>query len=211
MNDYKRQADPTEMCIADSIESIGLDAQCELVGEEEAGLGLDGDLESSQPTINDIFSIFCRPDCGNTILKAYSECGVFDNEPFVVNFLVGLCGTNHNGSRCYEHFVNALDHVAVVETSCFHNYTTHHECRCQSQLSQVVEDQGCCLDTYHNLISSSVDLPFHYDPRELYEDCHVNLPRGCNNSPISSSTSLASTITTGTTLLASTALALSYP
>ena len=83
-------------------------------------------------------------------------------------------------------------------------------CECEAELSQEVADQGCCLDTFHEFITTAVNLP--YDPRELYKECGVEIPGGCSNSPVSISSSVAmvSTLTTTTALIVSVVLALDY-
>ena len=59
-------------------------------------------------------------------------------------------------------------------------------CDCKRELSPIVDELGCCITVYHGafrVVAEEADLP-----EELYtEYCDVDLPRDCNNSPLSDS------------------------
>ena len=200
---HKRQTNSDE-CVDDELESADVDSVCLLTAQEEEQLDFDDEL--SQSSIDIIFREFCKPECGNAVLAAYIDCEAFEDE--FIDLLVGLCGTNQNGEQCYQRFTSALDFVSDTEPSCFVSSTNSGECDCKSELSQAVEEQGCCLDVYHDFITEVLDSEgIRYVPRELYNDCDVNLPGGCNNSPISSSVPLVATVTTTTALIVAVVLA----
>ena len=134
-----------------------------------------------QSQIDRIFSSFCIPECGNVIQDVYDDCGYFDvtirgNE----QFLAGLCGTNENGVACYRIYSAGIDQVES-ERDCFVANRASGQCTCRSLLLSDVSNQGCCFDVYHDLLSLQTDT---YSPRELYNDCNVDRPADCNNTPI---------------------------
>lgn len=146
----------------------------------------------SQSQINEIFSSFCIPQCGNVIQDVYEDCGVFDvSVPGTERFLAALCGTNENGEVCYTLYSDAIDQIES-ESVCYVNNRATGQCNCQSLLVSGVSEQGCCIDAYHDLISAQSGT---YNPSGLYSTCNVDRPADCNNSPISSSVSFASTAT----------------
>ena len=182
---HKRQTNSDE-CVDDDLESADVDSVCRLTAQEEEQLDFDDEL--SQSSVDIVFREFCKPECGNAVLAAFIDCEAFEDESIAL--FVGLCGTNQNGEQCFQRFTSALDFVSDTELSCFVNSTNSGECDCKSELSQVVEEQGCCLDAYHDFTTEVLDSEgIRYIARELYNDCDVNLPGGCNNSPISSDNS----------------------
>ena len=203
---YQRGLLDRQKCVDETLEENGIDLKCETSADEELELDFIN-IEDSQTAVDSAFSVFCEPECGNAILDAMVECENFDEETGLFDLFIGLCGTNERGARCYEHYTSAVSHV-FTEATCFANYSTRGVCDCEAELSQEVADQGCCLNTFHEFITTAVNLP--YDPRELYEECGVDIPGGCSNSPISISSSVAmvSTLTTTTALIISVVLAL---
>ena len=196
---HKRQTE----CVDDDLESADVDSVCRLTAQEEEQLDFD---ELSQSSFDIIFREFCKPECGNAVLAAFIECDAFEDE--LIDLFVGLCGTNQNGEQCYRRIVRTLDFTSNTELSCFINSTASGECECKSELSQAVEEQGCCLDVYHDFLTDFLDSDgIRYIPRQVYDDCNINLPGGCNNSPISSSVPLVATITTTTALIITIVLA----
>ena len=185
IGDYKRQA--SDECVVGKLDSLDIDQECVMTA-----LLLEEDNETiaqSQPTFNTLFSVVCEPECGNAILDAFIDCGTFDEMPSAIDFFAGLCATNENGEKCYERFLSAWSHVES-EVDCYDNYLSNGTCTCAAELREAVGLQGCCLETYHNFIRDTLDAldyDIDYQPQGLYEDCDVNLPGGCNNSPISSS------------------------
>ena len=199
---HKRQTNSDE-CVDDELESADVNSACRLTAQEEEQLDFD---ELSQSSFDIIFREFCKPECGNAVLAAYIDCDAVEDE--LIDLFVGLCGTNQNGEQCYQRLESTLNFVLDTELSCFVNSTASGECDCKSELSQAVEEQGCCLDVYHDFITDLLDSEgFRYIPRELYDNCDVNLPGGCNNSPISSSVPLVATITTTIALIVAVVLA----
>ena len=141
------------------------------------------DTSDLQNVANVIYRTFCVPECGNVILQAYDDCGVFENlMPSRANYkeiIVSLCGTNHNGDTCYQMYGDAIA-FAGSEVSCYDSFRESGDCSCRSILTEGVSEQGCCINIYHDL-----DIAFGiYNPRELYESCNVTLPSDCSNSPL---------------------------
>ena len=148
----------------------------------------DGDFLGSnnnglQSTINKGFEVFCTPKCGEVILKAYSECGLFDNVSGTTDFLVGLCATNEKGRKCYESYTSALSLLATTEAPCYYSAVFGGECdatSCQAKLQSAAEDQGCCNNVYHDFFAKVASLDFP----ALYSACKVDAPNNCNSSPL---------------------------
>lgn len=189
--DFKRQTDIVQ-CVNDRIDAAfpGNNSQfvsdCRYSATEEFDLVDITDTENLQPLITSVFRTFCIAECGNVIIDAYNDCGYFDQLglPGIETFLISLCGTNQNGDICYQVYGDALDFL-TSEGSCYNSYTVSDQCSCQSELTNGVSEQGCCLDAYHDFradVASSVGADVNID--ELYNACNVDLPTGCNNSPI---------------------------
>ena len=176
----KRQADLN--CINEKLSENNA-AQCESVGDEGVELGQSTGSLLDQSTINAVYEEFCKPECGNAILEALDECGADDS---YIDFLSGLCGTNSDGDSCYEFFVSAVG-LQGVAVSCYTTYSQLGYCNCQSALETAVENDGCCLKVYEDYYSTVVK----FDLKDLFDECDVNAPRSCNNSPISGSQTLA--------------------
>ena len=196
----KRSTDPprykrhdTEQCVDDKLDTAfsGDNSNLLLNCKRSARWLIDLDDSSySQSTINSMFNTFCKPECGNVIIDAFNDCEHFE-ETGVYNlkdFLIGLCGTNQNGDICYEIYSSAYSQF-YTERSC-HNIISYTQCTssCRSTLSQGVRVRGCCLNAYHNYVTNGGwDYYYNYDPSDLYDACNVDLPTGCNNSPITGS------------------------
>ena len=148
------------------------------------------DLSNPQPQIDSFYSLYCIPECGDTINEAYDECDAYrDLLPGTERFNIDLCGTNQEGDTCYELYGDGLQ-LVTSERSCYETYISSDVCRCRSTLINGVAEQGCCIDAYHDFISG---LAGAYRPRTLYSSCNVVAPAGCNNSPVGSSVSSPTT------------------
>ena len=185
---HTRQSDVDE-CIDNKIdeafqENATLEAICKTAAEEaDADINDDDDLTQSE--INAIFSVLCRPDCGNVYLSAADDCGEFDGDDAPLrDFFIDICGTNQNGDKCYEIYGDAVD-ALISEEPCFETYFATKVCNCQSALSQDVREQGCCLDIYYDLIEGFQNGT-DYKASDFFDGCDVNYPSGCNNSPLGS-------------------------
>ena len=167
-------------------------SRCTLAATEQ--ITLDPFSSSAQSQVNEIFSSFCIPQCGNVIQDVYEDCGYFDvTPPGNERFLAGLCGTNENGEVCYTLYSDAIDRIES-ERDCYVNNLATGQCTCRSLLISVVSEQGCCFDAYHDLISAQSGT---YNPSGLYSTCNVDRPEDCNNSPISGNNSPTSGPTSG--------------
>jgi hypothetical protein len=195
--DSKRQStDDQIQCINDNLDEDRLNSACLAAADE--GLDLDfADPGSIQGTLNQAFSAFCQPECGNAILSVYDKCGTFGVDG-LEKFLVGLCGTNENGEKCYEDYVDSIT-LYATEATCFGLYQQSGTCgsTCENQLSSGADDLGCCLDVYQDFFEGIADV----GTRDIYGDCGVDLPGGCNNSPISGSVSVVFNVATLTVAL----------
>ena len=156
-------------------------------------------LPPSHSQINIFFRELCKPECGTAILGAYENCGEIDsNNQHVVDFFISLCETNQNGDRCYEMYVSAREHY-IAEGACYIGYTTVGFCTCRAKLSEVVDEQGCCLIAHQDFFTTVFR---RYDPVTLYNGCGVDRPERCNSeSPVSSNTTTLPPVTSDTTII----------
>ena len=181
-------------CVDNEVDSADLSAQCEQELFVLERLDLDFD-NAPQSSFNALFSVLCNPECGQPIFDAIRECGTFDDSPGLFDFFIGLCGTQANGNKCYSSVVSGLDAVDS-EADCYVDFVQTGRCTCRSNLQDAVSEQGCCLDLYLDYVGTFLDEEYDmdFDIDDLFEECNTNLPGGCNNSPISSSVALVSTI-----------------
>ena len=184
-NEYKRQANTQLQCVSDRLDDAfpGNTSQfvsaCKLAAVMEVEADLS-DPEQLQAVVTVTYNSFCIPECGNIILDAYNDCGVFDTLlPGSEDFFIGLCGTNQNGDLCYQIYSDTVE-LITSESFCYATYATSSECTCQSILLEGVSQQGCCINAFHKFRSDAEITD--YNPRELYDDCNVALPMDCDNS-----------------------------
>lgn len=141
-------------------------------------------FQEIQDIFNQGFRYFCVPECGNPILAAYEKYGTFAGTPDVLEFFAGLCGTNENKEVCYEDYVDGIT-LYNMEASCYRQFQQSQVCNssCENQLSAGVEDLGCCIDVFQDFFTALAGV----ETNGVYEECGVNLPKGCNNSTVSTS------------------------
>ena len=182
---HKRQSDADE-CIEKKIEeafkdNITLAITCNVAGEGAEEEADDDDL--SQEEINEVYSVICKPECGNVFISAADDCGFFKGENATLrDIFIGLCGTNQNGDRCYEILV-ATEETVESQESCFLSYLADKECDCKAALQEAVREEGCCLDIFYDVVEED----YGEKPSDLYDACDVNYPSGCDNSPLAGS------------------------
>ena len=179
--DTKRQVNVQQgQCVSEKVAEEFPGSQCalaeNLVIDSSNGITLQGN--------NEAYQMFCMPECGNTLLQIYRECGTFDEFPGFYDYVIGLCATNSNGDRCYEHTVANFRHLITTETSCSGTYERTGRCTCRSELTSAVEEFGCCINVFQDFYES---ISSHFDNSNLYRACGVSIPGDCNNSPIGSS------------------------
>ena len=87
------------------------------------------------------------------LFSTYTEYAVatFDSYPGLFDFLIGLCGTQANGSKCYSSVISGLDSLETLGY-CYSYFLENDRCNCSSELQDIVSEQGCCLDLYHDRI-----------------------------------------------------------
>ena len=197
-NEYKRQAsddiDKVLQCVSEKLDTVIQGSHfvlnCKSAGIQEFDFSIIdfNDSSSLQSVVTGVYQILCIPECGDVILDAYNDCGVFDVLPGEEKYFIAVCCKNQNGDFCYEIYSDAID-LFVTEISCD---TSMGTCSCQSELSAGITNQGCCIDAYHSLFES-VDIST-YNPVSLYSACDASLPKGCNNSPLAGSDTLPLTL-----------------
>ena len=186
---HPRQTNAEIDCFERELENELSGESCRFIAECESSLGIffSG---SSQSTINTIGNTFCTTECGNAVITAIEACNENELVSGIKDYFIGLCGTNADGDRCYEGHSNSRRLLTLIN-SCYEGFESTGECRsgCRSELNDAVDNQGCCLNVYYDFSSATT-------PRALHDECNVNIPDPCNNSPLSGSVSHAATIAT---------------
>lgn len=194
----KRQANVEEavammmQCISNKMDATfagnhsRLVSDCKSVATQQLKMDSLDDLASQ---VKEMYTSICVPECGNAIFKAYRDCGYFDAVfPGTEEFTIAMCGTNENGNTCYKLYGKGVS-LTTYESLCYARYASLGKCDCQSELSDAVAEQGCCLNAYHKL-NNGLGL-LAYNPDDLYDICKVSLAKsGCNNSPLRASGSV---------------------
>jgi hypothetical protein len=185
----KRQTDADDaaaalqQCALDRFDAVFQGNNSRFVMECRATAVLENELNFTtaqllQSDINDLYRIFCTPECGNVFLDAYDVCGAFEN-PEERSYLAGLCGSNDNGNFCYEIFLDSFN-LLWSAYSCAMN---SEECVC-GDLSEGVRRQGCCVDNLHELVVILDDVFGDFVPKDVYGNCSVSLPEAGCPSPL---------------------------
>ena len=134
---------------------------------------------------DNIASLICSPECGQAFLDIIRDCGGNSAE---VRILASLCGTNSNGIACYN-FLNDFEQLNNESDDDVCPSITTCPSTCQSLFSQLFSRQGCCFDVFLNivrLVEPGIIEPFD----SLLDTCDIDVPPGCNNSPISGRTTI---------------------
>ena len=130
--------------------------------------------------LDDIGNFICSPECGQAFLDIIRDCGGNSAE---VRILASLCGTNSDGIACYN-FLNDFEQLNNESDDDVCPSITTCPSTCQSLFSQLFSRQGCCFDVFLNIIRlvepGIIEL---LDSR--LDTCDIDVPPGCNNSPIS--------------------------
>ena len=198
MNVKRQTPEEMDMCVEEKLEKALISSECNSTFVEAYILSLSDDYDDSdddtfdaQVGFNIAFGLFCTPECGNVIIQVNEDCGAFDESPGLKDLLIGVCSINAKDQPCYNFFFDFIAFFNETELECYVLSKLKESCDCKGELSPVVDELGCCITVYHDAfraVAEEADLGFPYKPEELYtEYCDVDLPRGCNNSPLSGS------------------------
>ena len=177
--------DTVYQCTLDKFDHAYQGNDSHFVTECKSAAVLDQELDpvtANQSTINTGFLTLCVPECGDVLLDAYEDCGLF-NSPDDRKYLAALCGSNGNGDFCYELFLDSMVFLSAA-VPCFPG-----TCNCNS-LSEGVGRQGCCIDALTDLVNTMADDLHGFSLDRVYSECNIAPVAGCDNSPLSGSTSL---------------------
>ena len=198
--DIKRQlASDVKQCVDQKLERVYAHPVC-VKGTTEALIEDVSDYEGDEEEqdFNRAYRRFCLPECGKPALKAYEECGYFEDRPSLRDFLMDMCATNKYGEACYTLFNSALEFINNTERECYFLSRLTESCQCPRKLLPAVKEQGCCINVYHRYYEGETNegrYKYAYRPNELYTKyCKIDLPAECNNSPIRDSLSSGKTI-----------------
>ena len=131
--------------------------------------------EEQQAVVDQYFELLCTTECGAFIFAVSEECGVGSE----IQAVKAFCGSNSNEDICYELFIDYFNYYEIELNCTVDNFFTAGTCECQSELQTAVDDLGCCIDAYHQLVIIINEGAFN--PRDIYDSCDVDLPTGCTN------------------------------
>ena len=207
MNVKRQTQTEVDMCVKEKLEEALIASECNstfietiiLSPSDDYDYDYDSDYDlDPQALINMFYRLFCTPECGNTFIQVNEDCGAFDESPSSKDHLVDFCSTNAKDQPCYSFFYDFITFFNSTESECYMFSKLKKSCDCKMELSPVVDELGCCITVYHDIFMEVVeedDLGFPYKPEELYtEYCDVDLPRRCNNSPLSGSVGIHYTL-----------------
>ena len=194
--DFKRNTPTNQLrCINDrAAAEFQQSSQCMGIADSQADTDFTN-AASYQATFNAAYEIFCRPGCGDRLVEIYRQCGLFDQYPSAYDLLIGMCATNSNGDRCYEHFFEYISHIST-DSQCLSGSQQTQWCTttCRNSLSSAVDDIGCCINVYQDYYSS---FSSSLDYSRAYTACGVSFPGDCGNSPIASSSATSLGLSAG--------------
>ena len=188
---YKRQAlNVSELvqCVSEKLDDAFPDNSSPFVSDcksaattefEISSLNIAEGISDLQSQVTKIYRSVCIRKCGNVVINAYDECGVFEILPGLKELSVSLCGTNQNGDLCYQLYGKGIALIST-ESSCYVQSLSSGKCGCHPELSQAVTEQGCCIKAYHDFLTG-LGISIY---KSLYNVCKIQDPTGCNNSPL---------------------------
>ena len=136
----------------------------------------DSDEQTDQFIVSNFFRVLCATECGDFYFDVLKECGLENSS--TVDALQSLCESNSNGDTCYELLATYLNY-GEIERNCTTEYLFNSgTCTCESELEDAVEDLGCCIDAYHQLVEDTVGESVN--PQDIYDDCGVDFPAPCS-------------------------------
>ena len=186
-----------DQCVDDKLESAIENSDCDASLVEPLIVSLSDDYEDKdEQELLTGFRFFCTPECGKPILEVHDECNYFDDSR---ELLVGLCATNEKGAACYTTFESAFAFINDTEIECYFFSKLTERCQCRDDLLPAVEEQGCCINIYHESIRTFLEenpeIVYVYKPNELYTKyCDIDLPGDCDNSPLGGSVPIGYTL-----------------
>ena len=173
LKDFKRQGD--EDCIV--IKLFGGPPEC---------LFMAASFADDAISFEDLPSVICDDTCGKLFLDIFGECGRMNGTQ--IQLLADLCYRNQNGDLCYNalnNFIQAIENLP--DTVC--PFIDTCSSTCQSAVSQGVSDAGCCFNVFLDFLTDEDPTLTAYMMEQL-RSCNVNVPPGCNNSPMGSSSTI---------------------
>ena len=137
------------------------------------------------------FTDFCRAECGQVLIEAWQECGVYEEVEDVASLLVGLCAERNNDvnkTACY-----------TFTTEIFQYYSDGLDCYNDLKANDSVCSDECKggaqygADTYRCCVNVGLQYKEEEDDEEptelerllkVYEQCDVTQPKVCTNNPL---------------------------
>ena len=175
-----RRQTQQQQCVLEQIDEHFSDnsqyVECtEMLTNNDLELSDEQTDEEQQAMVDQYFELLCTTECGDFIFAVSEECGVGDASE--IQAVKAFCGSNSNKDICYELFTDYFNYYDI-ELNCTVDYYLSNSgtCECESELETAVDDLGCCIDAYHQLL---VNQQVSINPRDIYDSCDVDLPTGC--------------------------------
>ena len=151
--DYLSRSLNTSAQCQKSVSNVNITSSGDDLRHGGSGSGIfDGESDAvSSQTVN---RVFCSRACGQLILRAYDDCGLFKSMvgKKVEQALVDSCGTTNQGRMCRD---------AVAELSTALETCSSDDCTvgCKESLESSMVSTGCCLQSVNLvLITAEVDM-----------------------------------------------------
>ena len=174
-------------CIEDSVVTEldgSSNAACRNVASELRSLytSSPSDVAESISRGQELFPVFCRPECGQVIINILDTCNAFDEVADVANLLAGMCALN-GGRTCYSNFDELVQYVDNGE-ACYGTLSTTGTCssQCSTLLADGVRRYGCCVNVPIDYEVAIFDV--RGEINTLFSACGVSLPANCRNNPL---------------------------
>ena len=151
-----------------------VDSSCYL---DAIGLDFEKLVQLDPEAIASFSEIFCRPECGNPLLRYTRDCVI--NGTFLQVLYTQYCATNSMGIPCYSSDVT----TALVDTArvCFEAVRddTNALDLCCTEIRSTIDIVGCCI----NILDGGGQ--FQIVGPVLNIACGVDVPGICTESTIS--------------------------
>ena len=145
------------------------------------------------------FTDFCRAECGQELIEAWQECGVYEEIEDIARLLIGLCARNDDDTACYTYSNNIFSYY-YNGVDCFDDLEANNGMcseNCMSTVNDGAEMYGCCVNVAFDY-KMAEDDEVEMGIKQVYEQCDVTQPKVCTDNPLKlpSSSSAASNVAT---------------
>ena len=149
--DYFSRSFSTSAQCQKSVSNINITSSGDDLRDGGSGSGII-DMESDAVSSQTVSRVFCSQACGQLILQAYDDCGLFKSVvgKKVGQALMDLCGTTSQGRMCRD---AVADLPTALETCSSDDCTVG----CKESLESSIVSTGCCLQSVNFVLITAED------------------------------------------------------